>query len=146
MLKAEASLQIDTLIKCADAAEEDRQPRFHHPLMEGSQYSNIIDPVCDTSLLGIPYAVSTMSPLSDPGSSLKSLTLSSQPGSPAEGDSGCWLCSDTSLEKDSPWYCNEYCTLSTLQQTSPVTAEHHGSSSTKFCPQGISRADAIQEA
>ncbi|XP_071318645.1 interleukin-21 receptor [Trachinotus anak] len=146
MLNAEASLQIDTLTKCADVPEEDCQPQFHHQLMEASAYSNINDPVCDTSLLGVPYAVSTMAPLSAPGNSLKSLTLSSQPGSPAEGDSGCWLCSDTSLERDSPWYCNEYCTLSAFQQTSPVTAEHNGKLSTKSWPQGIIGVDGIGEA
>lgn len=120
MLKAEETLQIDT---CAEIQEEEeeRGPQFHHKSTEGSTYSNITNPCCDTSLLGIPYAVSTMAP----GSSLKSLTLSSHPGSPAEGDSGCWLCSHTSLEKDPPWYCNEYCTLSAFQQSSPVTAEHH---------------------
>ncbi|XP_056222561.1 interleukin-21 receptor [Seriola aureovittata] len=121
MLKVEASLQIDTLTKCEDVPEEDCQTQVDHLLTEGSAYSNIIGPVCDTSLLGVPYAVSTMAALSATGDSLKSLTLSSQPGSPAEGDSGCWLCSDTSLDKDSPWYCNEYCTLSAFQQTSPVT-------------------------
>ncbi|XP_018537283.1 interleukin-21 receptor [Lates calcarifer] len=145
MLKAEATLQIDTLTKCADVPEEDRHTHFHHQLMEGSSYSNIIEPVCDNSLLGIPYAVSTMAPLAAPESSLKSLALSSQSGSPAEGDSGCWLCSDTSLEKDSPWYCNEYCTLSTFQQSSPVTAAHHGSLSITSCPQGIIGVDAIGE-
>ena len=146
MLRVEASLQIDTLVKCADVPEEDRHPQFHNQLLEGSTYSNIIDPVCDTSLLGIPYAVITMAPLLAPGSSLKSLTLSSQPGSPAEGDSGCWLSSDTSLEKDSPWYCNEYCTLSAVQQTGPVTAVHHGSFATKAYPQGIIKVDDIKEA
>lgn len=145
MLKAEESIQIDTLTKCADLPEEEAQ--FHHQFMEGSAYSNIIDPACDASLLGVPYAVSTMAPHPEPTlrDSLKSLTLSSQPGSPAEGDSGCWLCSDKSLEKDFPWYCNDYCTLSAFQ-TSQITAEHHGSMSTKSCPQGADRVDAIAEA
>ncbi|XP_070783737.1 interleukin-21 receptor [Enoplosus armatus] len=137
MLKAEETLHIDTLTKCADDQAEECHSQFHHQLMEGSTYSNITDPDCDPSLLGIPYAVSTMAPLSAPGGSLRSLTLSSQPGSPAEGDSGCWLCSHTSLERDPPWYCNEYCTLSAFQQTSPVLAEHHGSPSTKSCSTGI---------
>uniref|UniRef100_UPI0037E74849 interleukin-21 receptor n=1 Tax=Semicossyphus pulcher TaxID=241346 RepID=UPI0037E74849 len=124
MLKAEETLQIDKLTKCADIQEEEEeeQEECQHQFLEGSTYSNITDPGCDASLLGIPYAVSSMAPLSDPGSSLKSLTFSSQPGSPTEGDSGCWLSSHTSLERDPPWYCNEYCTLSAFQQISPVTA------------------------
>lgn len=134
MLKTEETLQIVTLTKHADVQEEECLPQFYHQITAGSTYSNITDPGCDTSLLGIPYAVSTMAPLMASGSSLKSLTLGSQPGSPAEGDSGCWLCSHTSLEKDPPWYCNEYCTLSAFQQISPVTAEHHEGPSTKSCP------------
>ncbi|XP_038591024.1 interleukin-21 receptor isoform X2 [Micropterus salmoides] len=144
MMKAEETLQIDTLAECADLQEE-ACPHFHHQLMEASTYCNIASPGCSTSLLGIPYAVSTMTPLPDLEGSGMSLTFSSQPGSPAEGDSGCWLCSHTSLEKDPPWSCKEYCTLSTFQQTSPVKAEHHGSSS-KSCPTGIIRVDAITEA
>ncbi|KAM6964212.1 uncharacterized protein LKV04_020103 [Tautogolabrus adspersus] len=128
MLKTEETLQIDTLTKCADVQdegeeeEEEGQPQCQHQFMEGSTYSNIADPRLDISLLGVPYAVSTTSPLSDPGSLLESLTFSSPPGSPAEGDSGCWLSSHTSLEKDPPWYCNEYCTLSAFQQISPGPA------------------------
>ncbi|KAI3365623.1 hypothetical protein L3Q82_010712 [Scortum barcoo] len=122
ILRTEETLQIDTLTKCADVQEEECQPQFELQVMEGSIYSNI--PGCDTRFLGIPYAVSTMAPPSNAGSSHLSLTLSSQPGSPAEGDSGCWLSSHTSLERDPPWYCNEYCTLSAFQQTSPVAAEH----------------------
>ncbi|XP_035002137.2 interleukin-21 receptor [Hippoglossus stenolepis] len=140
MLKAEAMLQIDTLTPCADVPEDKLQPHFHHRLMEGSVYSNLINTECDTSHL-VPYAVNTMEPLSAPGS----LTLSSQPGSPAEGDSGCWLCSDSSLEKDSPWYFSKYCTLSSLTQTSPFTAEHHGSLSTKCSSQQIISMDATGE-
>ncbi|XP_051273984.1 interleukin-21 receptor [Dicentrarchus labrax] len=136
MLKAEETLQIDTLSKCADIQEEKCQTQFPQQLMEGSTYSNIIDPGCDTSLLGIPYAVSTMVPLSTPGSS--------QPGSPAEGDSGCWICSHTSLERDPPFYCNEYCTLSAFQQSSPITAGNHGSLSTKSCSKGMIRVDATE--
>nr|XP_019939061.1 PREDICTED: interleukin-21 receptor-like [Paralichthys olivaceus] len=101
-LKAEASLQIDTLTKCADDPEDELQPHFHHRLMESSMYSNF---------------------------ALGSLTLCYQSGSPAEGDSGCWLCSDTSIEKDSLWCGNKYCTLT---QTIPFTAGHHGSLSTSM--------------
>ncbi|KAK2820229.1 hypothetical protein Q5P01_023188 [Channa striata] len=134
MLKAEETLQIDTLTKCAEVQEEESHP--HHQLMEGSAYSNIMDPACDLSLLGVPYTVSSMDQLSP-----QHQTLISPPGSPAEGDSGCWLCSDLVLEKDPPWYCNEYCTLSTFQQASPPTAEHESS-----CPQAVIRADATRVA
>lgn len=136
MLKAEETLQIDTLTKCAVVEEEEEcQPHFPHTFIEGSAYSNLTDPGCDTSLLGVPYAVSTMALLSSSGSSLQNLTCSLHPGSPAEGDSGCWL------ERDPPWYCNEYCTLSAFQQGSPVTAEHHGSPPTKSCTTGTIRVE-----
>ncbi|XP_030256963.1 interleukin-21 receptor [Sparus aurata] len=142
MMKAEETLHINTLTECEVIKEEECEPQFHHQFMEGSTYSNITDPGCDTSLLGMPYAVSTMAPSSAPGSSLKSLALSSRPGSPAEGDSGCWL----SLERDPLFYCNEYCTLSAFQQNSPVTAERHGSLSTKSCTTEMIRVDAVTEA
>uniref|UniRef100_A0A3Q0SXW9 Fibronectin type-III domain-containing protein n=1 Tax=Amphilophus citrinellus TaxID=61819 RepID=A0A3Q0SXW9_AMPCI len=107
MLEKEETLQIDILTKCADVQEDDCPPKFDPHVMEGSSYSNITAPVYDTALLGIPYAVSTMIPLS------------------VQGDSGCWLCSDTSLERDPPWYCNEYCTLSSFQQSGSIPAEDH---------------------
>uniref|UniRef100_A0A665UWD8 Fibronectin type-III domain-containing protein n=1 Tax=Echeneis naucrates TaxID=173247 RepID=A0A665UWD8_ECHNA len=94
MQKEESSLQIETLTKYADVLEEDHQPRFNQQLVLCSPYSNMIDRVHDTSLPGVPYAVSTMASHSAPENS------------------------------DSPWYCNEYCTLSTFQQTSPVTADN----------------------
>ncbi|KAM7370957.1 hypothetical protein PAMP_010464 [Pampus punctatissimus] len=144
VVKAEETLQIDSLTKCVDVQEKDCLPLIHQQLMEGSIYSNVTNPDCDPSLLGIPYAVSTMAPLSASGCSLTSLTLSFHPGSPAEGDSGCWLCSDASLDNDPPWYCNEYCTLSTFQQ-SPVTAQHQWSPSTKACSTEIITLDAIRD-
>lgn len=126
-LEKEETLQIDTLTKCAEVQEDDcRPPHFDQHVMEGSSYSNITPSVYDTTLLGVPYAVSTMIPLSAQGSPMNSLVLDSQLGSPS-GDSGCWLCSDTSLEREPPWYCNEYCTLSAFQQSSSILAEHHGS-------------------
>ncbi|XP_062234338.1 interleukin-21 receptor [Platichthys flesus] len=138
MPKAEALLQINTLTQCAEVPEDELQP----PLpMEGSVYSNLINPESDTSCLGVRNAVNTMEPLSAPGS----LTLCYQSGSPAEGDSGCWLCSDSSLEKDSPWYFSNYCTLGSLTQSSPLTAEHHGSLSTKCSSQRIISMDATGE-
>ncbi|XP_030611143.1 interleukin-21 receptor [Archocentrus centrarchus] len=124
MLEKEETLQIDILTKCADVQEDDCPPKFDPHVMEGSSYSNITAPVYDTALLGIPYAVSTMIPLSAQGGSTNSLILGSKLGSPA-GDSGCWLCSDTSLERDPPWYCNEYCTLSSFQQSGSIPAEDH---------------------
>ncbi|XP_031699622.1 interleukin-21 receptor [Anarrhichthys ocellatus] len=140
MLKAEETLQIDNLTECqvVEEEEEESQLQFHHQLMEGGMYSNITDPGCDTLLLGIPYTVITMVPPSSAGSSHQSLTLSSQPGSPAQGDSGCWL------EKDLP----RYCTMSAFQQSGPVTAEDPGSSSTKSCScaTGLIRMEAITEA
>ncbi|XP_029382919.1 interleukin-21 receptor isoform X2 [Echeneis naucrates] len=145
MQKEESSLQIETLTKYADVLEEDHQPRFNQQLVLCSPYSNMIDRVHDTSLPGVPYAVSTMASHSAPENSVMSLTPSSQPLSLATVDSGCWLFCDTSLGKDSPWYCNEYCTLSTFQQTSPVTAEHHWRLSTNSCPQQIISVDAIEE-
>ncbi|XP_034716867.1 interleukin-21 receptor isoform X1 [Etheostoma cragini] len=133
MLKTEETLQIDTLIKCEVVKEEECEPHFHHQFVEGSTYSNITDPGWDTSLLGIPYAVSTMFPLPSPGSSLQS------GWSPTEGDSGCWL------ERDPPWYCNEYCTLSAFQQSSPITAEHHGGPPTSAHPKSAISIEAITE-
>ncbi|XP_028264055.1 interleukin-21 receptor [Parambassis ranga] len=125
ILKAEETLQIDTLTECAEVQEEDRPPQLHPQLMEGSAYNNVLTPACSTALLGIPYAVSTMVQ----GGSMKSLSLSCPSLSPT-GDSGCWLCSDTSLEKDTPWYCNEYCTLSSFQQAASLQAEQQGKSTT----------------
>ncbi|XP_022046576.2 interleukin-9 receptor [Acanthochromis polyacanthus] len=132
MSKAEETLHIDTLTKCADAQEEEKEerpPQLHLQVMEDSAYSNMTIPVCDEALLGVPYAVSTMAPPSDQKDDLESLTLSSGPQSPG-ADSGCWLSSNTSLEnleKDPPWYCNEYCTLSAFQQSGSVTAGYCGS-------------------
>ncbi|KAL3051285.1 hypothetical protein OYC64_001532 [Pagothenia borchgrevinki] len=124
VLKAEETLQIDTLTKCEVVEEnEECQPQVFHHFREGSTYSNISDHGCDASMLGVPYAVSTL-----------------PPGHPAEGDSGCWL------ERDPPWYCNEYCTLSSFQQGSPVTAEDHGSLKSHTCPTGIIREEAVTEA
>ncbi|XP_071393199.1 interleukin-21 receptor isoform X2 [Centroberyx affinis] len=120
LLKAEETLQIDTMTKCAHVPEKDDPSQFHHQLMEDGPCGS--DPASDGSLLGVPYAVS-------PGPGLKSLSLGSEQESAVEGDSGCWLCSDTSLEKGTPWYSNEYCTLSAFQESGSVMAEHGGSGS-----------------
>lgn len=142
MLKEEETLHIDTLTKCADVPEEVSVPQLHHRFTEGSGYSNVIDLDCD--FLGAPDAAGTRAPQKTSVSSLKSLSL--QPWSPAEGDSGCWLCSHTSLEVDAPFYCNEYCTLSAFQQTSSVTAEDHGSPSGKLRPAEGTSLDDVTEA
>lgn len=141
MLKAEETLRIDTFTECPDVQEDSSTP---HLLKEGNAYSNMTVTVCDPALPGVPYAVSTMDPLSAQESSLKNLSVVCQSGSSA-GDSGCWLCSDTSLEEEPPWYCNEYCTLSVFQQSASVTAKHRGSFSRKSCPIGIVREDAAEE-
>lgn len=84
-------LQTDTVTKCVDVQE--LGPRSQTPQIRQEQeatYSNISPPGCDSSLLGVPYAVSTMAP--------------------AEDSSGCWMCSKQGLES------NEYCTLNTFHQ------------------------------
>ncbi|XP_029977755.1 interleukin-21 receptor-like isoform X2 [Sphaeramia orbicularis] len=137
MLKTEETLQIDTLTKCAEE-EECCPPLFpHRYLSEGSTYSNLMEPMsCDTGLPGVPYAVS----------SLQSTSFSSDSFNPTEGDSGCWLCSDQSLEQSPSWYCNEYCTLSSFQQCGMVPAHHHhGDPAVKPPPQMITGEDIIEE-
>ncbi|KAF7649081.1 hypothetical protein LDENG_00147500 [Lucifuga dentata] len=116
MLKAEKTLQIDTLTECAEVQEENQAM---------SPYSNVSDLSSDASLLGLPCAMATTADASAPGL-LKSQTQSSKPGSPA-GDSGCWVGSESSFEKDGPWY-SEYCTLNAFQKSHTTAAEHHGSS------------------
>ncbi|XP_047465040.1 interleukin-21 receptor [Mugil cephalus] len=128
MLKAEETLQVDALMKCVDVQEEGRPLQFPHQPMEGSGYTNLTSLARDNALLGFPYAVSTMAPLSAQERLLKSLSL--EFGS-CDGDSGCWLSSDTFMERDPPWYCNEYCTLSAFQQSGSTTAQHQGSFPTK---------------
>ncbi|KAG7507825.1 interleukin-21 receptor-like [Solea senegalensis] len=140
--KAEASLRIDGLIKCTDIPGEDRQPRFHLPLVDDRAYNNLSDPVSDESLLDLLYAVATMNPPSAP----EDLTLSSDPGSSDERDSGCVLYSDMSLGKGSPWYCNEYCTPSDFTQLGALTAEHQRALQTNPCLQKMIRVDAVEEA
>nr|XP_040031982.1 interleukin-21 receptor isoform X1 [Gasterosteus aculeatus aculeatus] len=126
MLKAEEILQIDTFTECGvpeEEEEEESQAQFHHQFTEGSAYNNV-------SLLGVPYAVSSMAPPPPP----------LPPGGHAEGDSGCWL------EKYCPMYCNEYCTLSAFQKGPTGAAEDRGPPTTKACPTGALRAEAGTEA
>ncbi|XP_029933904.1 interleukin-21 receptor [Myripristis murdjan] len=124
MLKAEETIQIDTMTKCEDEPEEDRPAQFHHQLKEEGAYGNLSAPAPDASLLAIPYTVSPGPPLSASGNPLKDGSTVSGLGSTV-GDSGCWLCSDTSLDRDIPWYSNQYCTLSAFQQSGSVVAQHH---------------------
>lgn len=120
MLKAEEILQIDTFTECGVPEEEEEeeekesQAQFHHQFTEGSAYNNV-------SLLGVPYAVSSMAPPPPPPL---------PPGGHAEGDSGCWL------EKYCPMYCNEYCTLSAFQKGPTGTAEHRGAPYNQSLPDG----------
>ena len=113
VLKAEASLQIDSLTQCADVPEDELQPHFHHRLMEGSVYSNLINPECDTSHLGVPYAVNTMEQLSPPGSPAEGglRVLALQRLLPGEGlplgtlvNTAPWATdADSSIHSRAPW-------------------------------------------
>ncbi|XP_034049847.1 interleukin-21 receptor [Thalassophryne amazonica] len=113
VLKAEETLQIDALSKCVDI-QEDCSHQFNHDLVKKSYYVNTTDPASAPFPSSIYYVGST----SAPGNSTASSTLSSWPESVADTDSGCWLSSATSLDRNTPWYCNEYCTLSTFQKSS----------------------------
>ncbi|XP_033841064.1 interleukin-21 receptor [Periophthalmus magnuspinnatus] len=87
-----------------------------------STYANVSQSVAALLEEGLPYTVST-SGLDSATASCTSAYLSPQSRSPAEGDSGCWLSSDHSLERGPSWYCNDYCTLSTFQQSALGTSE-----------------------
>ncbi|KAM9424610.1 interleukin-21 receptor [Pholidichthys leucotaenia] len=123
MLKKEETFQIDSLLELSEYgdAEEDCSPQLCQQPTEGSTYSNISASACDSALPGLPYAVSTMVHVSAHECPQKDLIAGSVPGSPA-GDSGCWLSSGTSLEKEPPWYCNDYCTLNAFQQAGSLSA------------------------
>lgn len=135
VLKAEETFQIDILIKCPDSQEGACLPQTHLHLLQDITYSNITDPVCDASLLGMPYAGSIDALPSAAG---RDKTLSIQPGSNAEEHSGCCLCSSSSIQRKPPCDCNDYCTLSAFEQQSPFPE--------KCCPAGIIKVDAISEA
>lgn len=118
VLEAEESLQIDTLIECTQAQGYEYPAGFQQQFMENRAYSNIPTSALDADLLSMQDS---------DGSSVahrqldQSLSGYCQSCSPAQ-DSGCWLCSDTSLEKEPAWYCNEYCTLSCLQRAGHAAA------------------------
>uniref|UniRef100_A0A8C6UI15 Fibronectin type-III domain-containing protein n=1 Tax=Neogobius melanostomus TaxID=47308 RepID=A0A8C6UI15_9GOBI len=75
------------------------------------------------------------------GSGYANMSGSECSRSPEEGDSGCWLSSDPSLEQNHLWYCNDYCTLSAFQQSALCTPS--GSLKCGTCM--IMRHDAIEE-
>ncbi|XP_024862185.1 interleukin-21 receptor isoform X1 [Kryptolebias marmoratus] len=108
-LKAEETLKIDILVQSVDAPQQ-----WWTEAGGSGGYRNVPSPDCAVAdyggSSGAPYTDSSW--LSARGSSGGAW---SEPGSPAR-DLGCWLCSDTSLEREPPWYCNEYCTLSCVQQ------------------------------
>ncbi|MEQ2240546.1 hypothetical protein ILYODFUR_016160 [Ilyodon furcidens] len=125
VLKAEEALHIDTLIECVEVQDYEYPATFPQQLMENRAYSNIPSSVFDADLLSMQHPDgSTMVQLLDQRRSVRSLPGCCKSCSPVQ-DSGCWLCSDTSLEESS-WYCNEYCTLSCLQQDGCVAPGHHG--------------------
>lgn len=148
---AEETLQIEALTECKEVHEEEED--HHHPLqhhckvMKGRLYSNVSDRSSSSSLLGLPYAVSTTATFLASGSLLdQSQTTSPGPGSPA-GDSGCWLSSDWSFERDNaPWYNNEYCTLNAFQMSHTAAAEQHGSACDQTMAHGDYQNECHQEA
>ncbi|KAM4624505.1 interleukin-21 receptor [Polymixia lowei] len=133
LLRTEQTLQIDTLTKSANILEEDLAALLHRGAGEEGPRCSVFDAASYASPLGVPYAMTPGPPQSPPTSPVKSLSLSSESESTV-GDSGCWFCSDISLEKDAPWYSNEYCTLSdsVFQKAGPVVTEHQGLESS-FC-------------
>uniref|UniRef100_A0A3Q3VVE4 Fibronectin type-III domain-containing protein n=1 Tax=Mola mola TaxID=94237 RepID=A0A3Q3VVE4_MOLML len=124
ILKAEETLPIDTLTKYADIQEE-LKPQFDHLLKEGNPYVNVTRPDFDSSLLGVP----------------------SGSESPAEEDSGCYLCSHPSLERGAPFYCNEYCTLSAFRQGCwIVILEQHAQFEQPSFPRSLRKHTTIRSA
>lgn len=116
VLHAEEILKFDTVVRCPNVAEEEHRIKYDHPLTEGSAYTNLITPGCDECFLGLPYAVSTMVPLSE--GSIGELNFSSKLGRPDKGDPEYY-----SIMGGAPLYCNEYCTLSAFHQSHRDTAE-----------------------
>uniref|UniRef100_A0A4W5QKG8 Fibronectin type-III domain-containing protein n=1 Tax=Hucho hucho TaxID=62062 RepID=A0A4W5QKG8_9TELE len=98
LLKPEETLQIDTLTETIPVLDDDHSSLMpHHMIQEGPSDN-----------------------LSNPAVSL------SEPESTIEADSGCWLHSTTSLERESAWYSNvysssDYCTLSDTGNCQEVT-------------------------
>ncbi|XP_038157014.1 interleukin-21 receptor [Cyprinodon tularosa] len=140
ILKAEEALQIDTLIEYVEGQEY--PATFPLQLVENRAYGNIQSSPVDSDLLSMQYSDgSTIAQRR----SIRSLPGCCQSCSPLQ-DSGCWLCSDTSLEKEPSWYCNEYCTLGFLQEAGCVTAGHHGGLKTNPNISEMIDSDAVIEA
>lgn len=87
-LKAEEIPQIDTFTKCVNIQELGPQSWTPQPVWQEATYLNIPHPGCDSSLLGVPYAVSAAAP----------------------------AVSKQGLESSVALYGNEYCTLSAFNQ------------------------------
>ncbi|KAK7919752.1 hypothetical protein WMY93_011036 [Mugilogobius chulae] len=109
-LPKETTLHIDKMLECEDICEAAPS------MTQSTEYANMREPEAALLELGLPCVGST-SGLDSATASCTSAYLSPQSRSPAEGDSGCWLNSDQSLERGPSWYCNDYCTLSTFQQS-----------------------------
>lgn len=112
-MKAEDTLQIDTLINCTDIQEDGGAATCQQQLLDGGTYRNVSSLVSDSDPSGFQSTGSTVGSLAAQGSSPDTA-----------GDSGCWLCNRTSLEKEHSWYSNEYCTLSCFQQSGSIPVEH----------------------
>lgn len=116
VLQAEEILKFDTVARCPDVPKEEQCTKCDHPLAARSAYTNLIHQGCDECLLGFPYAVSTMLPLSE--GSCGDLTFRSQLESLDKKDPQYY-----SMTGDAPLYCNEYCTLSAFHQSHGDRAE-----------------------
>ncbi|XP_070961830.1 interleukin-21 receptor [Oncorhynchus clarkii lewisi] len=125
LFKTEETLQIDTLTETIPVRDDDHSSLVPHHMIQEGPSDNLSNPASDALFLGIAYAVSLRSPLPAPRGPLKSVSLS-EPESTIEADSGCWLHSTTSLERESAWYSNvnsssDYCTLSDTGNCQEVT-------------------------
>ncbi|CAL9698956.1 unnamed protein product [Knipowitschia caucasica] len=105
--KTEPTLHIDNMIECEDVCAA-------APCDHSGVYANMSQTEPDQTL-GLDSATASCT-------SAEHCCLSPQSRSPAE-DSGCWLSSDQTLGTGPSWYCNNYCTLSTFQQTALATSE-----------------------
>lgn len=90
-------LQIDSLAKCVEVQEEEPWTQTPQQIQQEATYCNIPHPGCDSSLLGVPYAVST--------------------AAKAEDDQGCPMYGKHVPETGVPHYSNEYCTLKAFHQS-----------------------------
>ncbi|CDQ58707.1 unnamed protein product [Oncorhynchus mykiss] len=104
LFKTEETLQIDTLTETIPVRDDDHSSLVPHHMIQEGPSDNLSNPASDALFLGIAYA----------------------PESTIEADSGCWLHSTTSLERESAWYSNvnsssDYCTLSDTGNCQEVT-------------------------